>query len=130
MDKERRESERREVSISCTVTHQGETTKGKLTNISQSGAFITELLTVPPPEKAAIKINFKVGKEEVEINASVDSSIVRNFSEIGYGGIWGSIGIRFKGHSLEEKARIKSILRLIVRFQQERDMLASRLRES
>ncbi len=130
MNEERRKSERREVSISCIVTHMGETTKGRITNISLSGAFITELLTLPPPEKAVISINFKVGKEKVEIKAAVDSCIVHNRSEVGYGGIWGSIGIQFKGHSIEEQSRLRSILRLIVRLQQEQDMLASKLRES
>ncbi len=108
----------------------GETTKGRITNISLSGAFITELLTLPPPEKAVISINFKVGKEKVEIKAAVDSRIERNRSEIGLGGIWGSIGIQFQDHSIEGQSQLESILGLIVRLQQERDMLASKLRES
>ncbi len=108
----------------------GETTKGKITNISLSGAFITVLLTLPPPEKAVITVSFKVEKEEAEIKASVDSRVVRNPSEIGYGGIWGSIGIQFQDHSIEEQSRLRSILRLISSLQAERDMLASRLRES
>ncbi len=130
MNKDRRQFERREVSIPCTVTHKGETIRGRIANISLSGAFITELLTLPPPEKAVITINFKVGKEEVEIRASVDPRIVRNLSEIGYGGIWGSIGIQFQDLSKTEQSQLESILGLIVRHQQERDMLASKLRES
>ena len=130
MNKEKRQSERYEVSIPCIVTHMGETTKGKITNISLSGAFIAELLTLPPPERAVISICFKVGKEGVEIKALVDSRIVRNLSEVGYGGIWGSIGIQFKGHSIEVQSQLKSILRLIASLQAEQDMLASKLRES
>jgi len=91
----------------------GETTKGKITNISLSGAFITELLALPPPEKAVITVSFKVEKEEVEIKASVDSRVVRNPSEIGYGGIWGSIGIQFQDHSKTGQSRLESIVHLI-----------------
>ena len=77
MNKDRRQFNRWKVSIPCTITHEGETTKGKITNISQSGALITELTTAPPPEKAFITVSFKVEKEEVKIKASVDSRIVR-----------------------------------------------------
>ena len=73
----RRQFERWEVSMPCTVTHMGETIKGKVTNISLHGAFITELTNDPPPEKAFITVTFQVEKEEVEIKAAVDSSVVR-----------------------------------------------------
>jgi len=130
VNKEGRQSKRWEVSIPCTVTHMGETTKGKITNISLNGAFITELLTLPPPEKAVITVSFKVEKEEVEIKASVDSRVVRNPSDIQDDEIVGSIGIQFKGHSIEAQSQLRSVMRLIARLQAERDMLASRLRES
>jgi len=130
VDKGRRQFKRLEVSIPCTVTHMGETTKGKITNISLSGAFITELLTLPPPEKAVITVSFKVEKEEVEITASVDSSVVRNPSDIQDDEIVGSIGIQFKDHSIEAQSQLRSVMRLLARLQAERDMLASRLRES
>jgi len=73
VNKEKRQFKRWEVSIPCTVTHMGETTKGKVTNISLRGAFITELTTTPPPEKAFITVTFQVAKEKVEIKTSVDS---------------------------------------------------------
>lgn len=130
MDKGRRQFKRWEVSIPCTVTHMGETTKGKVTNISLSGAFITELLTLPPPEKAVITVSFKVEKEEVEITASVDSSVVRNPSDIQDDEIVGSIGVKFEDYSREAQSQLRSVMRLIARLQAERDMLASRLRES
>jgi len=129
VNKESRQFERYEVSIPCRVTHMGETTKGKITNISLGGAFITGLLTLPPPEKAVITINFKVEKEEVEIKASVNSGIVRNLFDIQDDAIVGSIGIQFKGHSQEAQSQLRSTMRLIARLQAERDMLASRLRE-
>ncbi len=130
MNKERRRFERWEVSIPCTVTHKGETTKGKITDISLSGAFITELLTLPPPEKAFITVTFQVEKEKVEISASVDSSVVRNLFDIQDDEIVGSIGVKFEVQSKTGQARLKSIMRLIARLQRERDMLASRLKES
>ena len=130
MKKERRRFKRWEVSIPCTVTHRGETTKGKITNISLGGAFITELTTAPPPEKAFIAVRFKVEKEEVEIKASVDSRIVRNLFDIRDDEIVGSIGIQFQDLSMTGQSQVESAMRLIVRLQQERDMLASKLRES
>ena len=130
MNKERRRFKRWEVSIPCTVTHMGETTKGKITNISLGGAFITELTTAPPPEKAFIAVRFKVEKEEVEIKASVDSRIVRNLFDIQDDEIVGSIGIQFQDLSMTGQSRLESAMRLIVRLQQERDRLASKLRES
>ena len=108
----------------------GETTKGKITNISLGGAFITELTTAPPPEKAFIAVSFKVEKEGVEIKASVDSRIVRNLFDIQDDEIVGSIGIQFQDHSLTGQLQLESIMRLIVRLQQERDMLGSKLKES
>jgi len=130
VNKERRRFKRWEVSIPCTVTHMGETTKGKITNISLGGAFITELTTAPPPEKAFITVSFKVEKEEVEIKASVDSSVVRNLFDIQDDEIVGSIGILFQDLSMTGQSRLESTMRLIVRLQQERDRLASKLRES
>ncbi len=128
MNKESRQFERYEVSIPCTVAHMGETTKGKITNISLSGALITELTTAPPPEKAFITVNFQV--EEEEIKASVDSSVVRKFFDTQDDEIVGSIGVRFQDLSMTGKLRLGSVMRLIVRLQQERNMLASKLKES
>jgi len=91
----------------------GETTKGRITNISLGGAFITELTAAPPPEKAVITISFKVEKEEVEIQASVDSSVVRNLFDIQAGEIVGSIGVQFQDRSIEGQSRLKSIMHLI-----------------
>jgi len=113
VNKEGRQFKRWEVSIPCTVTHKGETIRGRIANISLSGAFITELTTAPPPEKAVITISFKVEKEKVEIKASVDSNIVHRPSGIGYGGICGSIGAKFQDHSIEGQSRLKSIMHLI-----------------
>ena len=110
----RRQFERYEVSIPCTVTHMGETTTGTIANISLGGAFITELLTLPPPEKAAITVGFSVEKDGVEIKASVDSSIVHKPSEISSNGSWGSIGVQFQDDSKEAQSQLQSIMRLIL----------------
>jgi len=130
VNKEKRQSKRWEVSIPCTVTHMGETIRGRVANISLGGAFITELTTAPPPEKAFITVTFQVEKENVEINSSVDSSVVRNLFDIQDGEIVGSIGVTFQDQSKTGQSRLVAIMRLIVRLQRERDMLASRLRES
>ncbi len=113
MNKEGRQFKRWEVSIPCTVTHKGETIRGRIANISLSGAFITELTTAPPPEKAFITVNFQVEEEEVEIKASVDSSVVRNLFDIQDDEIVGSIGVKFQDHSIEGQSRLKSIMHLI-----------------
>jgi len=130
VNKERRRFKRWEVSIPCTIRYKGEPIRGRITNISRSGAFITELTTSPPPEKAFIAVRFKVEKEEVEIKASVDSRIVRNLFDIQDDEIVGSIGIQFQDLSMTGQSRLESAMRLIVRLQQERDRLASKLRES
>ncbi len=126
MDKERRQFKRWEVSIPCTIRHKGEPIKGRIANISFGGALITELTTAPPPEKAFITVNFQV--EEEEIKAWVDSSVVRNLFDTDE--IVGSIGVKFQDHSIEGQSRLGSVMRLIVRLQQERNMLASKLRLS
>ena len=113
MNKDRRRFERWEVSIPCTVKHMGETTKGRITNISLGGALITELTAAPPPEKAFIIVTFQVEKEEVEIQASVDSGIVRYLFAIQDDEIVGSIGAKFQDHSIEGQAQLKSIMHLI-----------------
>ncbi len=69
-------------------------------------------------------------KDGVEIKASVDSRIVRNLFEIQDDETVGSIGIQFQDLSMTGESRIESVMRLIVRLQQEQDMLASKLRES
>jgi len=130
VNKERRQFKRWEVSIPCTVTHMGETNKGKITNISLGGAFIAELTTAPPPEKAFLTVSFKVEKEEVEIKASVDSSVARNIFDTQDDEIVGSIGIQFQDLSMTGESRLESVMRLIVRLQQERNRLASKIRES
>jgi len=114
VNKERRQFERYAVSIPCTVTNMGETTKGKITNISLGGAFITELATFPPPEKAAITVSFGVEKDGVEIKASVDSSVVHRPSEISSSGNWGSIGVQFQDDTIEAQSQLKSIMRLLL----------------
>jgi len=62
MNKEKRKNERWEVSIPCTVTHMGETTKGKITNLSLGGAFITELTGLIPLEGTIITVHCQVEK--------------------------------------------------------------------
>ncbi len=84
----------------------------------------------PPPEKAVITVSFKVEKEEVEIKASVDSGVARNLFDTQDDEIVGSIGIQFQDLSMTGQSRLESAMRLIVRLQQERDRLASKLRES
>ncbi len=132
---ERRQFKRWEVSIPCTITHMGETIRGKIANISLGGVLITELTGPPPPEKAFITVNFQVDQmaltqRNVAIKASVDSSVIRNLFDIQDDEIVGSIGVKFQDHSLEGQSRLEAAMRLIVRLQQERDMLASKLRES
>ena len=114
MNKERRQFKRWEVSIPCTVTHMGETNKGKITSFSLSGALITELAAAPPPEKAFITVNFQVEKDGVEIKASVDSSVIRNLFDIQDDEIVGSIGVKFQDHYIEVQSQLKSIMRLLL----------------
>ena len=118
MNKEKRQSERYEVSIPCTVTHMGETIRGKITDISLGGVFITELTGPPPPEGASITVNFQVDQmslthRNVAIKASVASNVVRNLFDIQDDEIVGAIGVQFQDHSIEGQSHLKSIIRLI-----------------
>ena len=115
MNEERRKSERWEVSIPCTVTFMDEIIRGRIANISLGGAFITELATSPPPEKALVTVTFQVNQvtptqRNNEIKASIGSSIVRNLYDIRDDEIVGSIGVKFQDHS---SARLKSVMSLI-----------------
>ena len=99
MNKERRKNERWEVSIPCTVTYMGETTKGRITNMSLGGMLITELTGPPPPEKAFIPVHCQVENQEIKIKASVDASVARSLSNNRRDEIVGSIGAKFLDHS-------------------------------
>ncbi len=98
MNKEKRKNERWEVSIPCTVTHMGETTSGKITNLSLGGAFITELTGLIPLEGTIITVHCQVENQEIKIKASVDASVARSLSNIRSDEIVGSIGAKFLDH--------------------------------
>jgi len=107
MNKEKRKNERWELSMPCTVTHMGETTRGRITNMSLGGVFITELTGPPPPEKAFITVHCQVENQEIGIKASVESNIARSLSNIRSDEIVNSIGVSFqdvppKGQSLHD----------------------------
>jgi len=96
----------------------GETTTGKITNISLTGALISELTTAPPPEKAFITVTFQLEKaaltqRSVEIKASVDSSVARDLFDTQDDEIVGSIGVKFQDHSKAGQSRLEAIMPLI-----------------
>jgi len=113
LNKEKRQTERWEVSIPCTVTHRGETITGRITNISRGGAFITVLTGLTPPEGDLITVQCLVERQEIEIKASVDSSVERSLFDIRSDEIVNSIGIRFQDHSIEGQSRLEFIMLLI-----------------
>ena len=113
MDKERRRFERWKVSVPCTVTYKGEPIRGRITDISLGGGFITELTGLIPPEGAVITVHCQVEDQEIEIKASVDSSVARSLSNIRSDEFVNSIGVKFQDHSIEGQSRLKSIMYLI-----------------
>ena len=75
MNKERRQVERYEISIPCIVTHESEPIKGRITDFSMGGLFITELTGLIPPEGAVITVHCQMEDLELEIKAIVARSL-------------------------------------------------------
>ncbi len=113
MNKESRQFERYEVSIPCTITHEGEPIRGRITDFSMGGVFITELTGLIPPEGAVITVHCQVEDQKIEIKASVDSSVARSLSNIRSDEIVNSIGVKFQDDSLKEQSRHDFVLHLI-----------------
>ena len=60
------------------------------------GVFITELTELIPPEGTVITVHCQVEDQEIEIKASVDSSVARSLSDISSDEIVNSIGVKFQ----------------------------------
>ena len=85
MDKERRQLKRWKVSIPCTIRHKREPIRGRITDISFGGAFITELTTAPPPEKAFITVIRESTIRVVENNETESNQGINSLQVIGEG---------------------------------------------
>ncbi len=109
MNKERRQVERYGISIPCTITHEGEAIRGRITDFSMGGVFITELTGPIPPEGAVITVHCQMEDRELEIKAIV----ARSLSNIRSDEIVNSIGVKFQDDSLKEQSRHDFVLHLI-----------------
>lgn len=114
MNKERRQVERYEIAIPCTITHEGEPIRGRITDFSMGGVFITELTGLIPPEGAVITLHCQMEDLELEIKAIV----ARSLSNIRSDEIVNSIGVKFQDDSLQddslkEQSRHDFVLHLI-----------------
>jgi len=113
VDKERRQFERYEVFIPCTVKWGPNTIAGLITNMSLGGALITNMDSLPPPDGAMLALTFQVEKEEVKIVSSVTSRVVRTILEMLDDGDVGSIAVQFEDQSEEVQSQLQSVVHLI-----------------
>ena len=113
MNQERRKAKRWDVSIPCSITHTGEPIRGRITDVSMGGVFITELTGLIPPEGALITVQCQVEDQEIEIKASVDSSVAHSLSNIRSDETVKSIGVKFQDHSQKGHSRHDFVLLLI-----------------
>ena len=77
------------------------------------GVFITELTGLIPPEGALITVQCQVEDQEIEIKASVDSSVAHSLSNIRSDETVKSIGVKFQDHSQKGHSRHDFVLLLI-----------------
>ncbi len=107
---ERRRFERWKTSIPCTVEWEGESTTGRIVNLSFGGALIKGVDATPPEGTRAI-IGFKVKKEGLRLKGSLVAKIIRTFQEFkeeGKGMVW--LGVQFEGPAEEIKSQLIPVL--------------------
>ncbi len=77
--KEDREFQRIDVSIPCMVLCDDEIITGEITNISLSGAYVSQV-SASLPEGSAVTLILQK-KPEIKLKAAVDSKIIRSSQE-------------------------------------------------
>ena len=97
---ERRQFERYQVPIPCTLYWHGHVIKGQISNLSLGGALITRLSAIPP-EHAFVVLTFQAEEGQVQLRGELTSRVVHTFSDSQEQGESGSIGVEFQD-SLEK----------------------------
>jgi len=89
-----REFQRIDVSIPCLVLCDDQMITGEITNISLSGAFISQVSDTLPEGSAVTLILQK--KQDIKLRVSVDSKIIHSFQEVRGDDQINSFGVRFE----------------------------------
>ena len=105
--RDRRQSKRFEVSIACNVERGSRIIRGHITNLSSSGALITQVIDVPPKD-ALVRVLFEFDKEKLQLEGVTSRVIHLKWEEIG-GRKLGSFGVKFEEMPPEIQSRLNSI---------------------
>ena len=95
MMEERREFERYQIPIPCTLYWHGHIIKGQISNLSLGGALITRLSAIPP-EHAFVVLTFQAEEGQVQLRGELTSRVVHTLTESQEPGESGSIGVQFQ----------------------------------
>ena len=95
MTEERRQFERFQVPIPCTLYWHGHIIKGQISNLSLGGAFITRLSAIPP-KHAFVVLTFQAEEGQVQLRGELTSRVVHTLTESQEQGEIGSIGVQFQ----------------------------------
>ena len=103
-----REFQRIDVSIPCLVFCDDRVITGDITNISLSGAFISQASNTPA-EGSPVNLTL-LGKQNIKLMATVDSKIIHSSQEVGGEDQINSFGVKFEESLSEVSKKIAFIL--------------------
>ena len=106
--KDGREFQRIDISIPCMVFCDDEIITGEVTNLSLSGAFISQA-SKTLPEGSAVTLMLQK-KQDIKLKATVDSKIIHSFQEVREDDQINSFGVKFKESSSEVTDKLAFIL--------------------
>ena len=102
---DRRQFERWEVSIPCTVRWDDWVIEGQIANLSLGGAMITRVSAVPP-KGALVVIAFQVRRQEVMLKGKLTSRVIHTILEVIEDLNIGSFGVVFQDPPEEVKSKL------------------------
>ena len=106
--KDDREFQRIDVSIPCTVLFAGRVITGDITNISLSGALVTQASEILAEGSKVILV--LKNRQDIKLMATVDSKIIHSFQEVHGDDQINSFGVKFEESLSEVSHKIAFIL--------------------
>ncbi len=100
--------QRIDLSIPCLVLYDDGMITGEITNISLGGAFISKASETLAEGSPVILILQK--KQDIKLRATVDSTIIHSFQEVGGDDPTNSFGVRFEESLSEVTDKLDFIL--------------------